>query len=83
MPKTKSVSARSKKMDQLYVSVAEIKTTKKNWNIFKRGVNSAANEFRSIVQYEFGSKFWKRLVNTAAIAKKTPFAYAAHMVSKN
>ena len=74
-------SARAKKLDQLYVSKAEIKKNKQI-KALKGAVAYAQWAFKDECDESFTSQFWNRLVKTAKRRKMTPLQYAEKVLLK-
>jgi len=79
-------SARSKNLDQLYVSKAEVKRVRNLARAIKSAIAEAEEKFDSELEYNFPGTskesfyFWKRLKQTARRAKLTPLQYARKLI---
>jgi len=74
-------SARSKKLDQLYISKAELKKNKQV-QALKRLVSLAHGEFGFGCADDIGKLFYRRLLKTAKRAKMKPLHYAERVLLK-
>lgn len=81
----KKVSKRSKRQDQKWLALDELKYAPKpraagEFLVF--AVTIALEIFEVTVKFLLGGKFWTRLKNTAKRDKQHPFSYAANLVDK-
>ena len=74
-------SARSKKMDQLYLAKDELDDNERA--ALTRGVAAAEFVFETVARVLFaGTRNWKRLVKQSARHKQTPLAYTQRVLLK-
>ena len=74
-------SARSKKLDQLYLSIAELKKGGEYKKLASL-VKSEEKYFKDECMIAFGPRWLKRLQNSAKRAEKSPFVYAMTVLLK-